>query len=430
MIIIIPIMIVIFSLLAYKKWNPILLAPFVAVITCLIGNIPVLETMLDVYMPSVASFISTNFFIFFLGALFGSVMELSGAAQAIALYLSKITKGKYIIPLIMTISGILAYGGVIGFVVYFSVYPISLYLCKNNNISRALIPGAISAGCWTWAMSMPGAPSIPNVLPTKYLGTSPMSDALPGFLFSGVLLYIMCFVYLEWQTKKYRDKSMGFVDDEHTKTVINSTSLNSEFLPNIFASFLPLVILLVMFNILKIKIEYALLAGVLSGLLLFFKRSNPSEWLEKLNEGAKNSAITIMNTSMVIGFAGVIKETDAFANLIDGLSNLSLPPLIFVAVTVSLSAAAAASASGGIGVALTTFGDMYSKMGIAPEIVHRISTVACGTLDSLPHTGGQVSLLNITHQTHKEAYIHMFVTCTLFPIVSVVCIILWHTILG
>lgn len=429
MIIIIPIVIVLFSILAYKKWNPVLLAPVIAVLTCFISGLPVLDTMLNVYMPSVASFISTNFFIFFLGALFGGVMELSGGAQSIAIFMSKITKDKFVLPLIMTITGILAYGGVSGFVVYFAVYPIALFLCKEANISRALIPGAISAGCWTWAMSMPGAPSIPNILPTKYLNTSPLADAVPGFLFAGLLLYIMVFVYLEWQTRVYKKKGMGFILDEHVEETMKKSK--SDNLPKPFLSFIPLILILVLFNIVGLDIEVALLIGVLAGFVIFFKKAkSPSDWLDTFNECSKNSVLIISNTAMVIGFAGVIKETSAFDNLIIALGNLSMSPLVYVAVTVSLSAAAAASASGGIGVALTTFGDTYISMGVAPEVIHRISTVACGTLDTLPHTGGQISLLNICHQTHKESYRHMFVTCTLLPMVSVACIIIWHMILG
>ena len=149
MIAIIPAAIVIFSILAYKKWSPIILAPFMALLTCFVCRLPALDTMLNTYMPSVADFVSDNFFIFFLGALFGGVMEVTGAAQSIAVSMSKLTRGKFVLPLIMTITGILAYGGVAGFVVYFSVYPIALHLCKQANISRALIPGTIYAGCWS-----------------------------------------------------------------------------------------------------------------------------------------------------------------------------------------------------------------------------------------------------------------------------------------
>lgn len=429
MIIIIPVAIVIFGVLAYKKWSPILLAPFMALLTCFVCNLPAVDTMLNTYMPSVADFVSANFFIFFLGALFGGVMEVTGAAQSIAVSMSKLTRGRFVLPLIMTITGILAYGGVAGFVVYFSVYPIALHLCKEANISRALIPGTIYAGCWSWAMSMPGAPSVPNVMPMKYMGTDSMADAVPGFLFAGLLLYAMVFVYLEWQTHVYAMRGETFTMDEHVAETMANAKRNN--LPNPILSLIPLVMILVLFNVVGLAIETSLLIGVLSGFVLLFKFcDSPSKWLETFNKSASNSAVIILNTAMVIGFAGVIKVTTSFENLVAWLGTLSMPPLVYVAVTVALCAAAAASASGGIGVALTTFQDTYLSMGIAPEVIHRLATVTCGTLDSLPHTGGVCSLLSICHQTHKEAFLHMFVTCTIMPMIASAGIIIWHTVLG
>ena len=45
-------------------------------------------------------------------------------------------------------------------VVFFVIYPIALQMFKRANITRMLLPAAISAGCWTWSMTAPGSPSI------------------------------------------------------------------------------------------------------------------------------------------------------------------------------------------------------------------------------------------------------------------------------
>lgn len=81
-----------------------------------------------------------------------------------------------------------------------------------------------------------------------------------------------------------------------------------------------------------------------------------------------------------------------------------------------------------MGVALEAFKDTYLSLGIAPEIIHRIAVIAGGTFDSLPHTGGQITLLNICRQTHKEAYLHMFVTECVIPMITVAVLILWHSL--
>jgi len=422
----IPIFILLFSYLAYRKWSPILLGPTVALLLVIVTRLPVLDTMLGPYLASSAGFVKNNFFVFFLGAIFGGIMEETNAAKSIATWMSGITKGKFVLPLIMTITGILAYGGVSGFVVYFAMYPIALHLCKEANISRFLIPGAIASGCWTWAMSMPGAPSIPNVIAMKYLETPSTADAVGGFLFAGLLMYVLVFAYLEWQQKRYAAKGLRFVADSQVEEEL--ARMDGKAMPHPLLAFLPLCIILVLFNVLHLAIETSLLVGVLSAMALMYRYGGNSEtWLATANKGAVNSSVVILNTAMVVGFAGVIRQTEAFSMLVTALGDFNLPPLIFILVTVAICAGAAASASGGMGVALEAFSKVYVSMGVAPEIIHRVAVISVGTLDSLPHAGGQITLLNICRLTHKEAYSHMFVTQCVIPMVAAVALIVWHS---
>jgi len=426
-IMLIPIFICLFSFLAYKKWSPILLGPVMALLLVFCCQLPVLDTMLGPYLESSAGFVKSNFFVFFLGAIFGGIMEVSNAAKSIAVWMSGLTKGKFVLPLIMTITGILAFGGVSGFVVYFTMYPIALHLCKESNISRALIPGAIAAGCWTWAMTAPGAPSVPNVLAMKALGTSSTADLIGGIIFAGVLQYIMVFAYLEWQKRRYEIKGLGFVTDEYVEAEMNKSI--DKAMPNPFISLLPLIVIIVLFNVVHLAVEIALTVGVLSGIVLLYRYGgNASAWLQVCNKGANNSATVILNTAMVVGFAGVMKTTTAFSTLVSNLGNMSMSPLVYVAITSALCAAAAASASGGMGVALEAFKETYLSFGISPEIIHRIAVIAGGTFDSLPHTGGQITLLNICRQSHKDAYLHMFVTECIIPLIVVTALIIWHSL--
>ena len=424
-IIIIPIFICLFSFLAYKKWSPILLGPVMALLLVLCCQLPILKTMLGPYLKAASGFVQGNFFVFFLGAIFGGVMELTNGAKAIAVWMAGITKGKFVLPLIMTITGILAFGGVSGFVVYFAMYPIALHLCKEANISRALIPGAIAAGCWTWAMTAPGSPAVPNVLAMKALGTPSTADFVGGIIFAGIVQYILVFVYLEWQKKRYEAKNIGFLTDELVEKEMSAGQ--DKPLPHYALALLPLIVIIVLFNVVHLPVEAALMAGVLLGIFVLFKYGGSTgEWLQMCNKSANNSAVVILNTAMVVGFAGVMKQTSGFSHLVSNLGSMSMHPLVYVAITSGLCAAAAASASGGMGVALEAFKDTYLSLGIAPEIIHRIAVIAGGTFDSLPHTGGQITLLNICRQTHKEAYFHMFITECIIPLIVVAMLIVWH----
>ncbi|HHV53242.1 MAG TPA: hypothetical protein GXX52_07135 [Synergistaceae bacterium] len=139
-----------------------------------------------------------------------------------------------------------------------------------------------------------------------------------------------------------------------------------------------------------------------------------------------NSAPAILNTAIVVGFAGVVRNTAGFAQIIEGLKGMSMPPLLLVAITTAIAAGAAGSASGGLGVAYAALKDLYISLGVPMDWVHRVSVIAAGTLDTLPHQGAQITLLTICHQTHREAYWPIFVTQIAIPAIALFALIGYH----
>lgn len=75
--------------------------------------------------------------------------------------------------------------------------------------------------------------------------------------------------------------------------------------------------------------------------------------------------------------------------------------------------------SGGMGVAFNALKDTFVSLGVNLEYVHRIGVIAAGTLDTLPHQGGQITILAITHMNHKTAYLDICVTQLIIPLITV-----------
>lgn len=424
---ILPIALLLFAVFAFQKWSALILGPLLSLLVAAVAGLPLLETMLGPYMQTAAEYIKNFFLVFFVGSVFGSIMEETGAARSLAHCMTSITKGKYVAPLIMTVTGILTYGGISGFVIFFAMYPVALHMFKEANLSRRLIPAAISAGCWTWSMSGPGTPAIQNVIAMRFLGTTSMADPIGGGI-TTILQFVLIFAYLEWQGRNYQSRGFAFVEDEHVQKYTSSLREGKK-LPNPFISFIPSLLILVLFNVFSVKVEAAVVAGILAAIVLLSPYGGGyKEWISILNNGAANSAPAILNTAIVVGFAGVVRQTAGFSQLIDGLKGLNMPPLVFVAVTVAVAAGAAGSASGGMSVAFTALKDTYLALGVPLPWVHRISVIAAGTLDTLPHQGAQITLLNICHQTHREAYWPIFVTQLAIPIVALVVLIGYHAI--
>ena len=409
-----------FGLLAFKQINALILAPLVTIFVIVCSGMPILSSLKELFMPAASNYVTSYFLVFFVGALFGAVYQHTGAAESISKTLAGLCKGKFVAPIIMTITGILTYGGVSGFVVFFVIYPIALNMFKEANLTRRLITGAISAGCWTWSMYGPGSPSIQNVIGMNSLGT-PSTAALVPSVIAAVASYVLIFLWLEMRSRSFTKKGITF-NDSTLKFQLSPEEMamdDDKDLPNFWIAMIPIIAILVSFNGFKLPVETAVFLGVALATILMWKRVGTiNGWIAVFNEGAANSGVSILNTAIVVGFGGVVKQTQGFADLVEVLKTLNMPALVFVMITVAICAGACGSASGGMGVAFNALTDTYIALGANLEHVHRIAAIAAGTLDSLPHQGAQITLLGICKLTHKEAYFDIFVTQIVIPFIS------------
>lgn len=437
-ILVLLIAIILFAVLAFKQISALILAPlvtiFVLVFSAIFAGSPIaiLTGLKGDFMPAAAKYVSDYFLVFFVGALFGAVYQFTGAAKSIAKWFSGMCHGRFVAPIIMCITGVLTYGGISGFVVFFVVYPIALQMFRTSNLTRRLIPAAISAGTWTWSMYGPGSPSIQNVIPIKILGTTPTAAFLPS-LIATVASFVMIFVWLEYRTRYFTRNGYEFVDSR-LRTQLTEEELRdddaNEVLPNPIMALIPIFLILFLFNaplILKddgtrggLPVETSVFLGVVLACILFFPRieGGIDGWIKVFNKGAADSGVSILNTAIVVGFGGVVQNTQGFHDLVNGLQTLDMNPLFFVMITVAVCAGACGSASGGMGVAFNALKDTYIALGAKMPYVHRIGAIAAGTLDSLPHQGAQITLLGICKLTHKEAYFDIMVTQIIIPFIT------------
>lgn len=430
--------IILFGLLAFRGISALILAPLVTCFVLILSpifagtDIAILDGLKTQFMPAAAKYVSDYFLVFFMGALFGAVYQFTGAAKSIAKWLAGMCKGKFVAPIIMCITGVLTYGGISGFVVFFVVYPIALQMFRSANLTRRLIPAAISAGCWTWSMYGPGSPSIQNVIPIDILGTTPTAAFIPSLIVT-VASFVMIFVWLEYRARSFSKRGYYF-DDPRLKTQLSPEELQEddphEVLPNPYVALIPIGVILLLFNGPWLfqedgtrggfPVETSVFAGVLLATILFFPRieGGINGWLKVFNKGAADSGVSILNTAIVVGFGGVVQNTKGFGDLVSSLQNLDMNPLLFVMITVAVCAGACGSASGGMGVAFNALKDVYAALGANFEYVHRIGAIAAGTLDTLPHQGAQITLLGICKVTHKEAYFDIAVTQIAIPFIT------------
>lgn len=409
--------------LAYRGWG-IIPASIVSSLVVILTNGGEIWQALSVnYINGLTYFAGTYFLLFVLGALFGQVMGESGSASAISYKLLNIFGPSKAIVVVTLATAILTYGGVNLFIVIFTIYPLALILFKEANLPKRLILASLGLGAATFTMTaLPGTPAIQNLIPTEVLGTTATAAPVIGIVCSVFMLGTGLW-YIESQAKKARNIGDGFVPGARDN-MDQLTLADTDKLPDWKLALLPLIVVISLIFLLKGKMEaltgvsLALTVGIILTYLLHWKRfANP---LKTLNEGAGNSIIPLINTAAIVGFGFVVQNVAGFQSFVQFALGLKLNPLVSAATAVNIIAGITGSSSGGLTIFMKTMGPAFMQMGIAPEALHRVASIASGGLDSLPHSGAVVTMLMIMGLTHKEAYKDLGVVTLVIPILATV----------
>ncbi|SRR6056297_104019 len=437
--------------LAYRGITVLILAPILAGLAALMsGDVPLMASYTEVFMTAFAGYAKAYFPLFLLGAIFGKLMDESGAAKAIAHGITdKLGKGKAITAVVLS-CGILTYGGVSLFVVAFAVYPIAAALFREADVPKRFIPAAIALGSFTFTMTaLPGTPQIQNAIPMPFFETTPWAAPFLGLIGAAVMFGGGVF-WLQRRSKAAMAKGEGYGDHPNE----NIKEIAYDELPSLMMALLPIFLVLGLnfalskfvfanmeaayladygTSIAKVRgiwsIIISLVAAVLLTIALF--KNKIGDVKNCVNQGAFGSLLAIVNTSSEVGYGNVIKTLGAFALVKTAILAIPGTPLISLAVSTSVLAGITGSASGGMSIALGALGDIYMQkalaLGINPQAFHRIAAMACGGLDSLPHNGAVITLLGICGLSHKESYADIGMCTVVIPLIATAIAIVFAT---
>lgn len=470
--------------LAYRGMSIIIAAPLCALVAMLFSGAPVLVNYTDTFMPALADFVAQYFPLFLTGAIFGKLMTVSGYATDLATVITRWVGSKRAMLATVLTTALLTYGGISVFVVVFVMFPLARELFRQAGIPRRLIPGAIAHGMLTFTMTaLPGSPQVQNIIPGQAFETN--TFAAPGVgILGGTVIFILGMLWLEGRKRRLMAAGEVFSDptDAERRAVAAAARTQSAgpgaavsssqpprtaaqpdadqapalTPPNHLVPFIPILLVFVInFGCTVLlfpamdwdylgdyetslgersgvwAVLCAMLGAILSILLLNIR--NLRRILSEVTQGAKDSLMPIFNTASEVGYGAVIASLAAFAIIRDGIFGISENALVTSAVSTSTIAGVTGSASGGMTIALNALGDdlkaMAADQGITMEAMHRITAMASGGLDSLPHNGAVITLLLVCGMTHRESYkdvgvvslvIPVLVTAALIPLVLVV----------
>lgn len=455
--------------LAYRGMSVLLLAPACALVAVLFSpETPLFASYTQVFMKALGGFVIAFFPLFLLGAVFGKLMEASGAALAIANAIVRWLGARNAVMAIVIACAVLTYGGVSLFVVAFAVFPIAAALFREAGVPRRLIPATIALGAFTFTMTaLPGTPAIQNAIPMPYFGTTPF--AAPGLgLIGAVVMLGAGGWWIGWRAAAARRAGEGYGAEGPAASPDASASTEGTATMTSGMAIAPVILVIALNYVLAVwlwpALETAYLAdprygattvqavrgiwaviGALSAAIVLLaglwwrssrRRGSAGIGLGAVLEaGASASVMPLMNTASQVGFGAVIASLAGFALLRDAVLGIAPGnPLVSMSIAVNILAGITGSASGGMSIALQTLGSTWLEMGktagIAPDLLHRVTSIATGGLDALPHNGAVITLLGVCGLTHRQSYPDIFVVAVAVPVLALVVVVGLGTLFG
>ena len=373
------------------------------------------EGITTTYMTGFGNYVTNFFLLFMLGALFGKLVEISGAANSIANGIFKAFGDKFAILGLIITGIILTLGGVNLFVAMFTMYPLAMAMFRKADIPRKFFPPAYFVGCVGVTMTAPFTPSIQNATPIQYFGTTVSAAAVPG-LISSLLKLVLCTLYVMWVVKRAQKRGEHFelLDDQSKEDSLDDHG------PSLIVAVIPMLVILVVLNVFKQPIVTSLFAGIVVAFICYFNhmprtlKAISGEIQESVFSGLK----TISITAAAAGYGAVVAATPAFQEVTDFVLNLNGNPLLIAGIATMLMAGVMNSSSGSMAITCPILGEKFLAMGVNAEALHRIMVVASSTLDSTPQSGFVCNILDYSHTTHRQGYWHVCVVSVIAPILE------------
>lgn len=442
---------------AYRGFSVILFAPVFALLAAVSQGLSPMPAYTELFMGKAVVYVKAFFPVFMLGAVFGKVMEDTGLAKAIAHRILEALGSKRAILSVVLACNVLTYGGVSVFVVVFAVYPFAAALFKEANLPKRFIPACIALGSFTYTMdAFPGTPQIQNIIPTNFYGTNVYAAPFLGII-GGLLIFFSCMAWLEWRLKNAVAAGEGY-GEGHTNepppvdisnlpnwvialvplmaVLVVNFFMTRMFVwdPNLLQAFVPMKLPMMAPAVKNVAAIWALIiavtVGILAAVAIGFNNLPKGGLAKALNAGAIGSLLAIMNTASEVGYGNVIASLPGFKSIANFLLGIKVgsTPLVSEAVTVTTLAGITGSASGGMSIALDLMAKDWlawaNQVGLSPEVLHRVASMASGGMDSLPHNGAVITLLAVCGLTHKQSYpdigmITFLKTCIAFVVIAI-----------
>ncbi|MPM02573.1 hypothetical protein SDC9_48822 [bioreactor metagenome] len=413
-----------------KGYSVFISAIAASVVIGVLGGGGLQQAVLTDFMTGFVNFIKGNFMVFAAGALMGKAYEITHGAKAVARLFIKLFGSKLAPFAVLASIWVMTWGGIAGFVLAFSVFPIALEVFREANLPRQIIPGLIICGCCTASSWGPGVAQPVNAIMASGFSVSLTAAFLPSVIMAISSISAACIV-LAVIIKKAR------ANNEHFEALESDTAQNVTTLPNGLVALIPIIVALVLINF-KINgtallpIAFGVFAGAVLALLLMNKYRTDTLSLPKhIGQGFQNALNSIGNTAAMVAVGSVAQSAVGFTVIMNAITGMGGNPLIAVALAGFGVSFICGGATGAVGLLAPILAPTYSAMNVNLEFVGRIVSAAGHIGGTLPN-GGFVNtvITGIANDSYKRCYTYAFFLVPFVNLVAVVVGIVVMAVMG
>lgn len=408
--------------LMIRRWSPLMVGIVAATVVIFMNGLPFGETMTGTYFDGFCTMFKSLFPPIFSGSLLAQIYNRSGAVNAVgdaianALFKDSASATRKYVSCILAMaiaSGILAFCGLNALVTLIAMYPIALRLMERAGIPKRFVMGILSCGVYTFAMSAPGSAELVNILAMQSLNT-PSYAGICGGILACITEIAVTTTLTTIMIKK--DVAKGKTFAYGPKDIVAS---NDQPRPKALVALLPLLALVLLFNIFSIDIFSSTMIAWLFSIVLFWKYlpkkdgKRTNEMLDVFTAAGAMAFGPCSAVGSIVGFTSIVQTLPEFQAMLDGVFNFNMPAALILIIAVCLIAALTSSSTAAISVAVPMVAERCTAAGLSLAFIHRVSCFACSIVDTLPYGTAVIINLGIADLDMKEGYPPMFIATTL-----------------
>ena len=408
--------------LMIRRWSPLMVGIVAATVVIFMNGLPFGETMTGTYFDGFCTMFKSLFPPIFSGSLLAQIYNRSGAVNAVgdaianALFKDSASATRKYVSCILAMaiaSGILAFCGLNALVTLIAMYPIALRLMERAGIPKRFVMGILSCGVYTFAMSAPGSAELVNILAMQSLNT-PSYAGICGGILACITEIAVTTTLTTIMIKK--DVAKGKTFAYGPKDIVAS---NDQPRPKALVALLPLLALVLLFNIFSIDIFSSTMIAWLFSIVLFWKYlpkkdgKRTNEMLDVFTAAGAMAFGPCSAVGSIVGFTSIVQTLPEFQAMLDGVFNFNMPAPLILIIAVCLIAALTRSSTAAIRVAVPMVAERCTAAGLSLAFIHRVSCFACSIVDTLPYGTAVIINLGIADLDMKEGYPPMFIATTL-----------------